>query len=172
MKTLLASASCSTCDTLFERLPVERDDDGGYVLVPQKQCPACGALLCPNCEQFACDGCNRTFCASHMLIIPDGTDSPLRCCAVCAVEALQLPLPVEACVGCHGIVTLAHSQTTDLFGTWHTACQNASIASVKAYQQERDECEGFTFREPPELPARRPLAMELARASDEGTEVA
>jgi hypothetical protein len=35
MKTLFTAASCSTCDTLFERLPVEYDEFGAYVFLEQ-----------------------------------------------------------------------------------------------------------------------------------------
>lgn len=33
MRTRFDSASCPTCDTLFERLPVEYDEDGGYAFL-------------------------------------------------------------------------------------------------------------------------------------------
>src|SRR6266550_2682588 len=93
MPTTFTSASCPTCETSFDRVPVEYDGDQGYAPLELKPCRECGALLCPCCEQFQCDGCAATFCVSHLVTIPDGTLNPLRCCATCAaeVEAIELP---------------------------------------------------------------------------------
>ena len=56
----------------------------------------CGILLCPCCAQFHCDGCGMTFCADHLVSVPDGTDTPLHCCPTCAAECepLELPAPM------------------------------------------------------------------------------
>lgn len=91
-RTAFASATCTNCSTDFDRLPVERDEDGAYVVIPVKPCPTCGVLLCPCCDQFACNGCGGTFCASHLVAVPDGTDYPLHCCAACAAECEPLEL--------------------------------------------------------------------------------
>ena len=42
MRKQFDSASCPTCDTLFERLPVEYDEDGGYVFLEVHPCAGCG----------------------------------------------------------------------------------------------------------------------------------
>lgn len=91
------SASCPTCDTLFESLSVEFDEDGGYAVLEMHPCfePGCGVLLCSCCDQFHCDGCGHTFCADHLVSVPDGTDSPLQCCPTCAAESEPLELPAR-----------------------------------------------------------------------------
>ena len=100
MRKQFDSASCPTCDTLFERLPVEYDEDYGYAVLEVHPCadPACDKLLCACCDQFHCDGCGHTFCADHLVSIPDGTDRPLHCCPMCALECepLELPDPIPA----------------------------------------------------------------------------
>ena len=98
MKATFTSATCATCNTDFDRIPVDYDEDGqGYVAIPVKQCPTCAALLCPCCPTFSCDGCNQTFCTSHLVTVPDGKYKPLLCCAQCATEVEVLPLakPVQ-----------------------------------------------------------------------------
>jgi hypothetical protein len=85
-----ASASCPTCDTLFERLPVEYDEDGGYAFLEVHPCAGCGKMLCTCCDQFHCDGCGETFCADHLVSVPDGTERPLHCCEACADESKPL----------------------------------------------------------------------------------
>jgi hypothetical protein len=59
MKRSFDSASCPTCDTLFERLPVEYDEDAGYVFLAMHPCAdsVCEKLLCACCDQFHCDSC-------------------------------------------------------------------------------------------------------------------
>src|ERR1017187_7638791 len=86
MRTQFDSAPCPTCNTFFERLPVEYYEDGGYVFLEVRPCadPICGKLLCACCDQFHCDGCGETFCADHLVSIPDGTDRPLHFCTACA----------------------------------------------------------------------------------------
>jgi hypothetical protein len=95
MRRQFDSASCPTCDTLFERLPVEYDEDGGYVFLEVHPCAGCATLLCACCDQFHCDGCGQTFCADHLVSVPDGTESPLHCCGPCAAECEPLELPAR-----------------------------------------------------------------------------
>jgi hypothetical protein len=90
-----ASTECPECETTFERLPVERDEDGGYVLLAVTECPACAKLLCRACDQFECGECRRAFCLGHLVSVPGGYE-PLRCCQACAegFEPLDLPEPM------------------------------------------------------------------------------
>lgn len=88
--------TCPNCCTYFDRLPFERDEDGyGCSVLPVTPCaaPTCGTLLCSCCDQFHCDGCGDTFCADHMISIPDG-ETPLRCCPACADEVEPLPAAI------------------------------------------------------------------------------
>ncbi len=91
----MRDASCPTCDSLFERLLIDYNEDGtGYALLEVKPCAgSCGKLLCPCCDQFACDGCGDTFCADHLVSVEDGTETPLHCCPTCASECEVLPMP-------------------------------------------------------------------------------
>jgi hypothetical protein len=92
------SASCPACHTEFDRLPIEYDEDGGYAVLEVWPCAdsTCGKLLCACCDQFHCDGCGHTFCADHLVSVPDGTPTPLHCCSTCAAECepLELPAPI------------------------------------------------------------------------------
>jgi hypothetical protein len=104
MRPAFTSASCPVCHTLFERLPVEYDEDGGYAFLGVRPCadPVCGKLLCSCCDQFHCDGCGQTFCADHLVSVPDGTDRPLHCCPPCAADCEildlpELPAPIPPC---------------------------------------------------------------------------
>jgi len=74
---------------------VEHDEDGGYALLEVRPCAAatCGKMLCACCDQFHCDGCGQTFCADHLVSVLDGTDIPLHCCPICAIECEPLALP-------------------------------------------------------------------------------
>src|ERR1039457_296992 len=92
MKHSFDSASCPTCNTFFERLPVEYDEDGGYAFLAMHPCAdsVCEELLCSCCDQFHCDGCGETFCADHLVSIPDGTARPLHYCTACADESKPL----------------------------------------------------------------------------------
>ncbi len=97
-KRQFTSAECPNCETTFDRLPLDYDEDGiGTAVLEVHPCALCGALLCPCCGQFQCDGCDETFCSLHMVIVPDGTPKPLRCCPRCAfegeIEQLPLALP-------------------------------------------------------------------------------
>jgi len=52
MRKRFDSGSCPTCNTFFERLPIEYDEDGGYVLLEVQPCAECGTMLC---------ACNRAW---------------------------------------------------------------------------------------------------------------
>lgn len=95
MTPRFTSASCPLCNTYFDRLPVESDEDGGYAHLEVHLCadPSCGALLCPCCAQVHCDGCGQTFCADHLVQVADGTPRPLHCCPGCAAESEQAEFP-------------------------------------------------------------------------------
>jgi hypothetical protein len=96
MKQAFSSVSCPICETPFERLPIEYDEDGsGCVVLEVRPCAdsACGKMLCACCDQFHCDGCGQTFCADHLVSVPDGTDRPLHCCPACAAECEFLEMP-------------------------------------------------------------------------------
>jgi hypothetical protein len=95
MRTEFASASCPTCNTLFERLPVEYDEDGGYVFLEVHPCAGCGSMLCACCDQFHCDGCGQTFCIDHLVSVSDGTETPLHCCGPCAAQCEPLGPPAR-----------------------------------------------------------------------------
>lgn len=97
MKPTHTSATCPTCQTAFDRLPLDYNEDGtGYAILEVHPCAhqTCKTLLCPCCDQFHCDGCGETFCADHLVSIPDGTDSPLHCCPTCSegFQTEKLPL--------------------------------------------------------------------------------
>src|SRR6185295_13034098 len=84
-----------TCNTEFDRLPVAFDEEGGYAVLEVHLCAdsVCKKLLCGCCDQFHCDGCGGTFCADHLVSVPDGTDRPLHCCPPCADECDGLLKP-------------------------------------------------------------------------------
>jgi hypothetical protein len=159
------SATCPECQTDFSNLPVDFDEDGyGNAILEVRPCsdPTCGKLLCPCCATFQCDGCGETFCTDHLVAIPDGTDRPLQCCAACAAqdEALQAPeLPAAACIECHQPVTLAHAQTSDIFGTWHTECWNLASDRAAAFRTEMDELAESR------IPAPKPMGAAVAPAT-------
>ncbi len=97
-KPQFTSHTCPNCDTDFDCLPLDYDEDGfGTAVLEVTPCAICGALLCPCCGQFQCDGCDETFCSLHMVVVPDGTPNPLRCCPRCAFEGEieQLPLALS-----------------------------------------------------------------------------
>ena len=103
------SATCPNCQTYFDRLPVERDENGAYVVLESRPCATCGQMLCPCCSTFACDGCNQIHCSDHVVVVPDGTDKPLKCCATCAAECEPLELPAVAamCPDCGSLDLVA-----------------------------------------------------------------
>src|ERR1035441_2645715 len=82
MRKPFDSASCPTCDTLFERLPVDSDEDGSYVCLEVHPCAACGTMLCACCAQFHCDGCGQAFCIEHRVSRDD-----LFLCTACEAES-------------------------------------------------------------------------------------
>jgi hypothetical protein len=129
------SATCPNCQTYFDRLPVDGDEDGAYVALEVKPCATCGALLCPCCSRFACDGCDQTFCSEHVVLVEDGTPNPLKCCATCAAECEPLPARIEpqrapaafpqvACAWCELPVAAGQSRFEQLGETLHIACAN------------------------------------------------
>ena len=113
MRATQSPTTCETCATPYSRLPVEYDEDGGYVIIRATPCTACQKLLCAACDQFHCDGCGKTHCADHMISVPDGTEQPLHLCPACWLESAEeylLPVakPVQSvcsdtqieCVAC------------------------------------------------------------------------
>ncbi len=92
MPASFTSASCPTCQTHFERVPL--DECGPDLDLSACHHPGCGAFLCANCEQFQSDCCGHTFCSDHMTLIPDGTPRGLRCCPTCALECEELPAAI------------------------------------------------------------------------------
>jgi hypothetical protein len=90
------SARCPECQSEFDGCPVERDEDGAYAVLEVKPCSGCDKLLCPDCAQFHCDGCGDTFCADHLVSVPDG-ETPLHCCQACAAECVQDELELVSC---------------------------------------------------------------------------
>ena len=95
MRPQFTSTSCPNCNTYFDRVPVEYDEDGSYAVLEVYPCADanCGKLLCPCCDQFHCDGCGLTFCADHLVSIPETTGTPMHCCGPCADECDPLELP-------------------------------------------------------------------------------
>ncbi len=65
---LKADATCTNCHTLFEDLPVQRDEDGGYVELETVPChdDECNKKLCGCCSQFVCHCCGLIFCMDHV----------------------------------------------------------------------------------------------------------
>jgi hypothetical protein len=93
MNSQFTSATCPTCDTPFERLPVEYDEDGSECAALEVRPCAdslCGKLLRFCCPHFRSDA---FFCADHLVSVPDGTDRPLHCCPTCAAECEIEALP-------------------------------------------------------------------------------
>ncbi len=89
--------TCPNCGTDFDRLPLDYDEDGqGYAVLETQACAeaTCGKLLCHCCESFQCDSCGELYCQAHLVLIPDGADRPLRCCAACAAEGDELVAPM------------------------------------------------------------------------------
>ena len=100
MRSRSASATCPNCNTLFERLAVEYDEEGGCVALKVTPCTACRRLLCSACDCSECDGCGNVFCADCLQLVEDGTGSPLHCCQVCVQEGAEaLPGPPQPACG-------------------------------------------------------------------------
>src|SRR5262245_60424983 len=94
------SATCPNCETLFDRFPVDGDEDGNcYVVFPVTACATCGVLLCPCCPQFTCEY-GQVHCWEHVILVSDGTPNPLKCCAACASECEPMDLPFVAAAMC------------------------------------------------------------------------
>jgi hypothetical protein len=106
------SATCPNCQTDFDRLALDGDEDGNcYVVLPVAACATCGVLLCPCCEQFTCE-CGQVHCAEHVILVPDGTPKPLKCCGACAsgCEPLEVPLaPAAMCPDCGSLDLVSES---------------------------------------------------------------
>lgn len=107
MRTKFASATCTNCNTDFDRIPVDYCEDGqGYVAIPVQKCahPTCDVLLCPCCPQVHTDCCGETVCADHAVSVEDGTDRPLHFCPTCAAEWNQQELDLVPEVAAHACI--------------------------------------------------------------------
>lgn len=91
------SARCPHCQTVFHG--VDANEDGSpYLEATKCATPTCDVYLCgATCQElsFSCDGCGRRHCNEHLILVPDGTDKPLKCCAVCARECRIEPVPIR-----------------------------------------------------------------------------
>jgi len=105
MKRAFDSATCPNCQTYFDRLPVDGDEDGNaWVAMESKPCATCGQMLCPCCPQAVCEH-GDTHCIEHMTLVQDGTPNPLKCCPVCLAEiaAQELEPAAAICPDCGAI---------------------------------------------------------------------
>jgi hypothetical protein len=90
------SATCPICQTYFDRLPVDGDEDGAYVVLETRPCADCGAPLCACCDAFECEACCERFCNTHMVKVVGGSHGEIwKCCAACAREIEQQELELE-----------------------------------------------------------------------------
>lgn len=88
-KPQFTDAECPLCNTSFDRLPVDYDEDGnGAALLEVTACAQCGALLCSCCPQFHCDACGERVCLTH-LVEADG----LKQCGPCSATGEPAELP-------------------------------------------------------------------------------
>ena len=95
MRHRFTSASCPTCNTLFERLPIDYNEDGSWL------CPAGSRTLrrvlrqaaMPVLRSVRLRQLRRHLCVDHLVSVEDGTETPLHCCPTCASECEVLPLP-------------------------------------------------------------------------------
>ena len=93
------TARCPACDSVF--YGCDRNEDGSpYFETTRCAAPGCEVRLCGStCQElsFACDACGHRFCLSHLFLIPDGTDRPLKCCPECAACCKETiaPLPIR-----------------------------------------------------------------------------
>lgn len=156
MPNRTASATCQTCQTEFDGLPVERDEDGVYAVLEVRPCadPECNALLCECCPTFACDGCGATFCTLHMTAVNE-----LLCCPPCAAASDQGELELASCCpACESDgVTVA---TYDFGSDPETGYQDVGEAFVCRSCGHRGDPADLVA--PAVRPARRPLASETA----------
>ncbi len=174
MRSRFTSASCPTCDTLFERLPVEYEEDGGYAFLEVRPWAdaVCGKMLCSCCDQFHCDGCGEPSVSitwSQYRMAP--TD---RCIAAPPAQPnarcwrsprgfrqLLRPNPffrrrqpdmTRNCEWCGESIAFLDAQTTSGNSTWHTRCWNQAAEQRAGYIAECEESEGFMRPLPDELP--------------------
>ena len=96
MQYAATTAQCPACNSVF--YGCDRDEDGrpSFESLPCADA-GCEVYLCHGiCQElsFSCDGCGRRFCLSHLILIPDGADRPLKCCAICAAGVELAPVPI------------------------------------------------------------------------------
>jgi hypothetical protein len=92
------SATCPNCQTYFDRLPVDGDEDGNYYIVLESTpCSTCGQMLCPCCEQFTCEH-GEPHCIEHLAEV-DG----LKCCPVCLAEMAAADAGRPMCPDCGSV---------------------------------------------------------------------
>jgi hypothetical protein len=74
-----ASVECPHCNTLHVDVPVEYDEDGGYVDLDAEHCNAdnCTVKLCSSCPQFVCSCCGLKHCLEHLTKSDDLSLCPL-----------------------------------------------------------------------------------------------
>lgn len=159
MKRHFDSATCPNCQTFYDRLPVEGDEDGdSWLVLESKPCSTCLVLLCPNCEQFVCEH-GDTHCASHLTLVADGTPNPLKCCPVCMEDIAQSDAPalpaLGVCVDCELPVDAFCASVQRGGDVWHTACFNAMNEEYRQMAQEHEDSEGFRHLTDAAYPARR-----------------
>jgi hypothetical protein len=105
MKRAFDSATCPNCQTYFDHLPVDGDEDGNaYVALEVTPCATCGVPLCGACSSFVCEH-GETHCALHLTLVADGTASPLKACPVCLeqIAASEASEPQVACPDCGSV---------------------------------------------------------------------
>ena len=129
MRLHTVNATCPNCCTFFERIPVEYDEEGGYVVLMVIPCTGCGKLLCSACDWYKCDGCGDVFCADCLQLVDDGTDRALHCCKECVLEGEEaqqelLPLPaMVACAVCGSIEKTVQDDALYLGATQSARCE-------------------------------------------------
>ena len=96
MQYAATTAQCPTCESVYRHL--DRDEDGrSYFETTPCSDPTCEVRLCGGtCAHlsFTCDGCGGLFCLEHLILIPDGTDRPLKVCTVCCEDVKIEPAPL------------------------------------------------------------------------------
>lgn len=130
------SATCPNCQTLFDRLPVDGDEDGAYVALEVKPCATCGTLLCPCCEQFVCEH-GDTHCVSHLTVLDAESKYPVKCCPVCIAEMDEADRPAKIepqtaptavpqveCPWCELPIAAGQSTFAQLGEVLHVSCAN------------------------------------------------
>ena len=159
MKRHFDSATCPNCQTFYDRLPVDGDEDGNcWLVLESKPCATCGQMLCPNCEQFVCEH-GETHCLTHLTMVADGTPRGLLACPVCLEEiaesdASELP-PVGVCMECEQLVEATAASVQRGGDVWHTSCYNAMTEYYRQQAEEYEDSEGFRHLEDAAFPARR-----------------